>query len=640
MNFITWPGGRTPRTVDDAANHSPASPRRGRLTRLAPLTVACAIMLSGLTGCGTLQQASSRLNFDGLGSLGSARLNAAATTTGTNAPNPKAASIPPISPVALVDQQPTGAGQPASNAPRSALDVVDSVPVTQGVSPLPPLEIESIEEQNRNAAGLPTDPLRPETTLNLYDKNANKDLWGRVRKGFALPELDSELVAEHQRWYAARPDYVQRMAERANRYLYHVVEEVERRQMPTELALLPFIESAFNPQALSSARASGIWQFMPATGKDYELTQNLFRDDRRDVLASTRAALDHLQRLHKMFGDWHLVLAAYNWGEGNVQRAMARNSKAGLPTDYLSLNMPPETRHYVPKLHAVRNIVARPDAFNLALPGIENHPYFVSMPLKRDMDVTVAARLAEMPVGDFQALNPSMNKPVILAAGTPQILLPYTNAEKFVQNLARNKAPLASWTAWVVPRTMRPNEAARLTGMAENSLRDINKIPPKMLVKAGSTLLVPRSQSRTEDVSEHVADNAMMALAPDLPPMKRMTLKAGRRDTVASIAARYKVSAAQVAQWNKVGTTSRFSRGQSIVVFVPVKGGKSAVARTDRNDDRMSSRAKAGRHAVRVSAKDTGRKGRTVAQASTARSKSTAAATRQKAASKVRVASR
>jgi membrane-bound lytic murein transglycosylase D len=238
-----------------------------------------------------------------------------------------------------------------------------------------------------------------------------------------------------------------------------------------------------------------------------------------------------------------------------------------------------------------------------------------------------------MPAGDFQALNPSMNKPVILAAGTPQILLPYSNAEKFVQNLARNKAPLASWTAWVVPRTMRPTEAARLTGMAENSLRDVNKIPPKMLVKAGSTLLVPRSQHRTEDVSEHVADNAMMALAPDLPPMKRLSLKAGKRDTVASIAARYKVPASQVAQWNKVGASARFTRGQAIVVFVPAGKASKATARAGREAPSKQARGRAAKASPKVTAKSKA----PVRQPRT----STASAGRPKAApTKLRVASR
>jgi membrane-bound lytic murein transglycosylase D len=484
-------------------------------------------------------------------------------------------------PVVAADLKPVARLVEARNASVSeSLAIDDARPVnapsviTRSLVPddLKKSSASQADDEARQAAGAPTDPLRPDMTLNLDDRNANTDLWARVRRGFALPNLNSELVADHERWYASRPDYVQRMMERGNRYLYHVLAEVDRRDMPAELALLPFIESAFNPQAMSSARASGIWQFMPATGKDFELKQNLFRDDRRDVLASTRAALDYLSRLHRQFGDWHLALAAYNWGEGNVQRAINRNAKAGLPTDYLSLNMPPETRNYVPKLHAVRNIVLHPEVYGLALPPIENHPYFVSVPIQRDMDVSLAAGLAQMPLADFQALNPSMNKPVILAAGTPQILLPYNNASQFMHNLSQQRGPLASWTAWVVPKTMRPNEAARQVGMGESTLRELNHIPQRMLVKVGSTLLVPRSQHREQDVSESVADNAMMSLAPDLPPMRRMTLKAGKRDSVASIAKRYRVSATQVAQWNKVSSGASFKRAQTIVVYVPVKG--------------------------------------------------------------------
>jgi len=457
-------------------------------------------------------------------------------------------------PEALIRKAPTAAAAPTS--------LKKPAPVTEAVAI--PLD----DGNPREAIGTPLDPLRPEAPVNLSDLSANQDLWGRIRLGYALPELQSTLVSDHEQWYKTRPDYVQRMTARASRYLFHVVEEIQRRNMPTELALLPFIESAFNPQAMSSARASGMWQFMPATGKDFELKQNLFRDDRRDVLASTRAALDYLQRLRNQFGDWHLALAAYNWGEGNVQRAINKNKRVGLPTDYVSLNMPAETRHYVPKLHAVRNIIGRPETFGLSLTPIENHPYFVSVPIQRDMDAAVAARLAGLPIDEFKALNPSLNKPVILAAGTPQVLLPYDNASLFAHNLANYKGPLATWTAWVVPKTMRSADAARMVGMSESTLREINHIPPKMLVKAGSALLVPRAQHRAQDVSEAIADNAMMALAPDLPPLKRMTLKAGKRDSVASIAKRYRVSAQQVAQWNKVSAGSSFKRGQTIVVYV------------------------------------------------------------------------
>ena len=419
-------------------------------------------------------------------------------------------------------------------------------------------------------AAAPIDPLRPDVRIDLDDRSARTDLWQRVRNGFAIPDLEGPLVRNREQWYATRPDYVQRMTERGGRYLFHIVEEVEKRGLPTELALLPFIESAFNPQAMSSARASGMWQFMPATGRHFELKQNVFRDDRRDVLSSTRAALDYLTKLHAMFGDWHLALAAYNWGEGSVQRAIEKNRRAGRPTDYASLSMPEETRYYVPKLQAVKNIVAQPQTFSLTLPELSNHPYFLSVPIERDIDVALAARLAGLPLAEFQSLNPQMNKPVILAAGTPRVLLPYDNANNFVKALPLHRGPQASWTAWVAPKTLKTADAARQVGMSDADLREVNKIPPHMVVRAGSTLLVPRAAHKQTDVSEHVADNATMALAPDAPPLRRVSFKAGTKgDSVAAVAKRYRVSAAQVAQWNSVVSSARFAAGASVVVFVP-----------------------------------------------------------------------
>ena len=313
-------------------------------------------------------------------------------------------------------------------------------------------------------APAPVDPERPGVHINLDDRAARVDLWDRVRRGFAMPDIDNDLVRDRERWYATRPDYVARMTERGGRYLFYIVEELDKRGMPTELALLPFIESAYNPQAMSVARASGMWQFVPSTGRDYELKQNVFRDDRRDVLASTRAALDYLQKLYGMFGDWQLALAAYNWGEGSVQKAVLRNQKAGLPTDYASLRMPAETQWYLPKLQAVKNIIARPETFGLQLPQLLNHPYFLSVPIEHDMDVATAASIAGMPLEEFQTLNPQMNRPVILAAGTPQVLLPYDNANRFVRELPLHRGPLATWTAWTAPKTMKPDGSREVGG--------------------------------------------------------------------------------------------------------------------------------------------------------------------------------
>lgn len=422
------------------------------------------------------------------------------------------------------------------------------------------------------------------STLPVQALTPPADIWERIRRGFAMPDLDNNLVHDREQWYSTRSDYVQRMTDRGSKYLFYIVEELERRGMPTELALLPFIESAFNPQAVSSAQAAGMWQFMPATGKHFELTQNMFRDDRRDVLASTRAALDYLQKLHDMFGDWQLALAAYNWGEGSVGRAIAKNKKLGLGTSYSDLKMPMETQFYVPKLQAVKNIVADPARFNTTLPELGNHPYFQTVDIRHDIDVAVAAKLAEVPLEDFRALNPSASKPVLLAAGTSQILLPWDNAEIFQANLeAYGGGQLASWTAWVAPSTLKPSDAAERFGMSESELREVNGIRGRMLIKAGSTLLVRRAGSVTQDVSDHVADNGQLSLAPEVVLRKTM-VKAGKKDTVASLAQRYQVSASELAHWNNVGTSAAFKASQKVVVYLPVR------AQTARQATRIATR--------------------------------------------------
>ncbi len=455
---------------------------------------------------------------------------------------------------------------------------------------------------------LPTGSLKPITQAQARGQLVAplftpSDLWDRIRRGYAMPDLDHPLVQEREQWYASRPDYIQRMTERSRKYLFHIVEELERRGMPTELALLPYIESAFNPQAVSSARAAGMWQFMPATGTYFDLKQNAFRDDRRDVLASTRAALDYLQKLYGMFGDWHLALAAYNWGEGSVSRAIARNQKAGLGTSYTDLTMPGETRLYVPKLQAVKNIVAHPESFGAELPLIPNHPYFETVDITRDIDVALAAKLADVRLEDFKALNPSLHKPVILAAGTPQILLPWDNAKVFERNFAAyNEGQYASWTVWTLPSTMSVSDIARRVGMEESDLRSVNGIPPRMLVKAGSALIVPRATTARADVSEQVADNGKVALTPEIVT-RRTTVRARKGDTVASMAKRHHVNAAQVAQWNGAKANAAFKAGQEVVLYVAVRAGaessgkgkgkgKSAAHRGKRTADKKTAPTK------------------------------------------------
>lgn len=453
-----------------------------------------------------------------------------------------------------------------------------------------------------------TSPLQPITMMATGSREvtplfAPSDLWDRMRRGFAMPDLQHDLVQDREQWYASRPDYILRMTERSSKYLFHIVEELERRGMPTELALLPYIESSFNPQAVSSAKAAGMWQFMPATGSYFDLKQNVFRDDRRDVLASTRAALDYLQKLHGMFGDWHLALAAYNWGEGNVGKAIARNQKAGLGLSYAELNMPAETRMYVPKLQAVKNIVSQPNMFKADLPLIENHPYFQTVDISRDIDVALAARLAGVREEDFRALNPSIQKPVILAAGTPQILLPWDSAKVFERNLqAHNQGQYATWTVWTATSTMSAADIAQHVGMTESELRAVNHIPPRMLIKAGSVLMVPRATTVRQDVSGRVADSGQMTLTPEIV-IRRTTIRAGKHDSVASLAQRHHLSPASVAEWNGVKPGAAFKPGQQVVLHLPIPTKRTTAGHSAAQKGKATAKATANKATAKGKAK-------------------------------------
>ena len=360
--------------------------------------------------------------------------------------------------------------------------------------------------------------LRNQSVSDQYAPSSN--LWIRIRDGFAMEPLNNPLEIEQVRWLSARPDYVNRSMARSSRYLFYIVQEVNTRNMPMEIALLPFVESAFNPQAKSTAKAMGIWQFMPATGKDFQLTQNVFRDERRDVLQSTDAALDYLQRLHKQFGSWDLALAAYNWGAGNVSKAQKRNLAKGLPTDYQSLKMPNETRQYVPKLMAYRAIVLDPESYGIVLPPLENHPYFIALDMDRDIDVDLVIKLAQIPPEEFHNLNPSFNKPVILGNTNQQVLLPFGHAEVFQENLKAYTGPLSTWTAVRVNQTQYADDVAKTLKVDVKSLREINGIPWGMRIRAGSTLLIPKTNANAADISGLLAETASLSLIKPAPPPK------------------------------------------------------------------------------------------------------------------------
>ena len=367
----------------------------------------------------------------------------------------------------------------------------------------------------------------PSQVQTKPDEYRETDVWGRIRSGYAIPDLNNALVTRHTQAYANHPATLSRISGRASPYLYHVVSELEKRGMPTELALLPVIESAFNPQAMSSANAAGQWQFVPGTGKDFDLKQNMFKDERRGVVASTDAALSYLQRLYTMFGDWPLALAAYNWGEGNVQRAIKKNQAEGKPTDFESLAdlMPAETRNYVPKLQAVKNVIANPGNYGVVLPAIDNQPYFTTVDKTSDIDLAVAAQLAEMSLDEFKALNPQFKKPVIIGGAQTQILLPKENAEKFHLNLAQWGHALSTWTTHKITgaRVSIASLASKF-GTTPEVIRQANNIPAQSLLKVGSTILVPKiSTSSHSDIAENIIDNAVVAFEADRGIVKRAT---------------------------------------------------------------------------------------------------------------------
>ncbi|MEO8343653.1 MAG: transglycosylase SLT domain-containing protein [Gallionella sp.] len=404
-----------------------------------------------------------------------------------------------------------------------------------------------------------------------------RDLWPRIRNGFAMPELNTSLVARHEKWYVDHPDYFARMIDRSRRYLYYITEEVERRGMPSEIALLPMIESAFNPGAYSRSRASGIWQFMPSTGKKFGMQQNWWYDGRRDVINATNGALDYLQKLHDMFGEWDLALAAYNCGEGAVQRAQAHNRRLGLPTNYASLKLLKETRNYVPKLLAIKHIIGDPVKFSLALKDLPNQPYFATVATAKRIDVKLAAKLADISEEEFAALNPAHNRPVILQRSGDSILLPMDKVETFRTNLENYDKPLVSWQSYQPKKGERLDKLAPRFGLSLANLKSVNGITARGNISTGQTLLVPLNGAETEN--EFEAFN--MHLAPADGRATRHIVRKG--DTLGSIARRYHVRIAQLHQWNGPLKTIRI--GQSIAIA------QTGIRRTSGHERKLNDRS-------------------------------------------------
>ena len=450
--------------------------------------------------------------------------------------------------------------QPEDAAPSTPIPAQEASPVVAAPAPAPQAAPTPFTGERREIAQTPSLPKVDRTV-------PPQDLWQRIRQGFAMPDIDSPLVQRQTTYYAARPEYLQRMFDRSRLYLFHIVEEIEKRGLPTELALLPMVESAFNPMAYSRSHASGLWQFIPGTGRRYDLKQNWWYDGRRDIVDSTNAALDYLTAIYQMHGDWHLALASYNWGENAVARAIAKNRAAGKPTDYQSLKMPPETRNYIPKLQALKNIIANPDYFNVTLAPIPNEPYFATYDRVVDIDVQLAAKLAEMPIDEFIALNPGFSRPLIRASMTPRIVLPADKVDVFHDNLAKlDGEDLVSWQTYYPKKGETFESIAKKHRMTVSYLREVNGIRPR-------TNVLPTMVVVPTDAEAARTQRMPIMYAPPIPVAIRRvfhTVKPG--ETLPSIAKHYKVAADDITRWNPRVTKATPGQKLMLEVRAPAKG--------------------------------------------------------------------
>ncbi|OUR65600.1 lytic transglycosylase [Methylophaga sp. 42_25_T18] len=406
------------------------------------------------------------------------------------------------------------------------------------------------------------------------------DLWQRIREGYGIEQTPLHNKTQKQlTWFVKHPDYIARVVERARPYLHHIVTEIEQRNMPLEIALLPVVESGFQPFAYSHGRAAGLWQFIPGTGKVYGLEQNWWYDGRRDVIESTRAALDYLEKLHNDFGDWQLALAAYNCGEGTVGRAIRRNKKAGKKTDFWSLDLPKETSAYVPKLMAVAHLIKQPDQYNLSLSPIDNSPYLAVVDTGSQIDLALAAKLADTTSDEIYQLNPGFNRWATTPSGPHRLVVPLEKAELFKQALADLPAEeRVQWTRHKIKSGESLGLIAQNYKTTTAIIKQANGLASNT-IRAGRHLLIPVASGKPSDYSHTVSQRlASKQNSPRKGSKKTHTVQAG--DTWWDLANAYKVNVNKLASWNGKAPGDTLQLGQKLVIWTKGKTSSSKKVRT------------------------------------------------------------
>ncbi|NQY48826.1 MAG: LysM peptidoglycan-binding domain-containing protein [Colwellia sp.] len=405
--------------------------------------------------------------------------------------------------------------------------------------------------------------------FSLKDKEslAKNDIWPRIQSQltFDIPE-EKRLIAQRN-WYAKHPSYLKRVAKRAEPFLYYIVEELEKNDMPIELALLPVVESAFDPFAYSHGRASGMWQFVPATGERFGMKQNWWYDGRRDIVASTEGAIKYLKYLNKFFdGDWMLALAAYNSGEGRVRNAVRKNKRLGKPTDFWSLDLPKETRAYVPKLLALADIIKRPEDFNLTLYSIDNKSVLSLVDIKSQLDLAKAATLAGLSLAELQRLNPGFNRWATDPDGPHRLLLPTHTVEKFQLGLSKlSKNDRLAWQRYKIKSGDNLGVIANKFNTRVDLIQQVNNIKGNQ-IRAGKHLLIPVA---AKSLDSYVFSQEQRIAKKQSRPGKGIkvthTVKSG--DNLWDIGRKYKVNGKSIAKWNGFAPRDTLKLGQKLVIW-------------------------------------------------------------------------
>ncbi len=432
------------------------------------------------------------------------------------------------------------------------------------------LDIDVLDQEinKLNALNLSASESPSSKTLSYQSNKAEINLWQRIYSRFEIKDENNSRSKKYEDWYSARPEYVERMMDRSQKYLFYVVGEVEKRGMPSEIALLPMIESAYNPIANSRSKAVGIWQFIPSTGRLYGLKQDWWQDKRRNVVDATNAALDYLQKLHALFGTWDLALAAYNAGEGTVSRAIARNKAKGLPTDYAHLKLPAETKDYVPKLQAIKNIVSNPNHYGLYIDPIPNKPYFTYVDAPAVIDADLAANLAEISYDEFLLLNSEHRRPLIRTnEKTQQLILPISSADTFIKNLSQNEKPLVSWNIYQPKRNEKIKAIANKFDMEESDLIKANDLNPQKIIKPSTIILVAKKEGEETNANQNISESKIQKDSKSEDSAKPNKYKVKPGDTLTKISKKYGISIDELKDINQItssdiqiGSILRFQR--------------------------------------------------------------------------------